>query len=87
MAVCDRIINMLGLHNPLNIQFKFEEGKAYLLEINPRMSGGLQLSCEATGLNIPNIALNAVIGTHKSWEYPQISQQKVVHIETPIRLY
>ena len=38
------------------------KGKLYLLEINSRMSGGLQLSCKATGINIPSIAINQLLG-------------------------
>lgn len=86
MTVCSRIMDAIKLQYPLNIQFKYENGQFYLLEVNTRMSGGLQLSCMATGINIPDIAINGLMGEWKSWQYPDIVSQKVVHIETPIRI-
>lgn len=86
MSVCNKILDSIALKSPLNIQFKFEGDKFYLLEINPRMSGGLQLSCEATGINLPDVAINKAIGENKAWKYPSFKSQRVVHIETPIRL-
>lgn len=86
MEECSRMMDKLSLKMPLNIQFKKEADKLFLLEINPRMSGGLQLSCEATGLNVPSIAINQLLGVERSWKYPDISAQKVAHIETPICL-
>ena len=86
MSECRRIIKTLGFHMPLNIQFKKENDKLYLLEINPRMSGGLQLSCKATGINLPNIAINQLLGVEREWSYPDNNFIKVAHIETPICL-
>lgn len=84
--MCARIMDTLELKMPMNIQFRMNEGKLYLLEINPRMSGGLQLSCEATGINMPSIAINQMLGIEKEWSYPSITSQRVAHIETPICL-
>ena len=84
MQKCDHIMNCLGVKMPMNIQFKINEGKLYLLEINPRMSGGLQLSCKATGINLPSIAMNQLLGKNIEWEYPQFDSRKVAHIETPV---
>lgn len=86
MQMCSDIMDMLDLKMPMNIQFKKHEDKFYLLEINPRMSGGLQLSCKATGINLPDIAINQLLGIEKPWSYPDIKSQKVAHIETPICL-
>lgn len=87
MTLCDEMMNVLGMQMPMNIQFKKEQGKLYLLEINPRMSGGLQLSCKASGINLPSIAINQLLSIEKPWNYPNYERQKVVHIETPICLY
>lgn len=84
--ICSKMMDMLKLKMPMNIQFKMNDGQLYLLEINPRMSGGLQLSCEAAGINIPNIAINQLLGINKEWSYPDIHSCKVAHIETPICL-
>ncbi len=86
MDACGRIMDRLQLKMPMNIQFKCEGDKAYLLEINPRMSGGLQLSCKATGLNLPALAMKQLLGMETPWEYPDIDEQRVANIESPICL-
>lgn len=87
MKLCGEMMDLLGMRMPMNLQFKKEQGKLYLLEINPRMSGGLQLSCKASGIDLPSIAINQLLGIEKAWAYPEYERQKVVHIETPICLY
>lgn len=86
MDLCDEMLGVLNMKMPINIQFKQEGDRPYLLEVNPRMSGGLQLSCKATGINLPSIAVNQLIGLEKTWCYPKFERQKVAHIETPICL-
>ena len=85
-AACEKIMDRLQLKMPMNIQFKCEGDKPYLLEINPRMSGGLQLSCKATGLNLPALAMAQLLGRPAEWAYPDIDEQRVAHIESPICL-
>lgn len=87
MKLCGEMMDLLGMKMPMNIQFKKEQGKLYLLEINPRMSGGLQLSCKASGINLPSIAINQLLDTEVPWGYPNFERQKVANIETPICLY
>lgn len=85
IAYCEEIMSLMHFDMPANIQFKLEQGKPYLLEINPRMSGGLQLSCLATGINVPAIALNKLLGHNEAWHYPQPWDTKgVVNLEHPI---
>jgi biotin carboxylase len=45
-----------GLNGVFNVQFREGAGKLRLLEINPRMSGGIGMACVA-GPNLPFIAL------------------------------
>jgi len=45
-----------GLNGIFNVQFREADGRARLLEINPRMSGGIGMACVA-GPNLPYIAL------------------------------
>lgn len=45
-----------GLNSVFNVQFREGAGKLRLLEINPRMSGGIGMACVA-GPNLPYIAL------------------------------
>ena len=84
MDYCNKIIDKLGFEMPLNIQFKKdnETGIYYLLEINPRMSGGLQLSHVGSGINIPKIALGKLYNFDIDWNYPDYDESKVVHVET-----
>lgn len=76
------IMDKVQLKYPCNIQFKMRGEIPYLLEINTRMSGGLQMSCLAENINIPNIALNKVLGKETDYELKQ--ENKVVsYIEIP----
>ncbi len=86
MKLCARIMDQLRLTMPMNIQFRMEGEKIFLLEINPRMSGGFQLSCRATGINLPGIALSQLLGEEAPWQYPAWNERKVTYIETPVCL-
>lgn len=44
-----------------NIQVKYSNGIPKLLEINPRMSGGLHISC-LSGINFPYLAVKLLLG-------------------------
>ena len=84
MALCERIMTLLQIPVPINIQLRSDGAHYYLLEINPRMSGGLQLSCLAAGINVPDIAVNRLVGTEKPWAYPDRSRvRRVANLETP----
>lgn len=78
MAVIDRT----RLQFPCNIQFKIEDGIPYLLEVNTRMSGGLQMGCLAAGVNVPNIALNKLLGKNIPWQMDR-TPKIVSYIEMP----
>lgn len=82
MDMVNRIMKATGLEFPCNIQFKLREEVPYLLEINTRMSGGLQMSCLAAGVNIPNIALNKLLGKEIPWSYERVNKI-VSYIELP----
>lgn len=82
---CHRLVEKFRLEQPCNIQFKYLEGVPYLLEVNARMSGGVQMSCLASGINIPNIAVNKLLGIEKPWENNK-KECSVTHIEVPIVL-
>lgn len=82
MDMVNRIMETTGLEFPCNIQFKLEKDKPCLLEINARMSGGLQMSCLATGVNIPNIALNKLLGKDIPWSFER-ENRIVSYVEIP----
>ena len=77
-----KILDVIGLEYPCNVQYRFENNIPYLLEVNTRMSGGLQMSCMAADVNIPNIALNKLLGNRVSWD---INKRECIvsYIETP----
>lgn len=81
--LCRKILRSSGLSMPCNIQFKYHGDKPYLLEINTRMSGGVQLSCLGAGVNIPKIALGRVMGEYIPFEQKR-EECKVSYIETPV---
>ncbi|PWF55103.1 ATP-grasp domain-containing protein [Massilia glaciei] len=51
-----RLARAYGLNGNFNVQFREADGKPRLLEINPRMSGGIAMACLA-GPNLPYLAL------------------------------
>ncbi|MEO7497564.1 MAG: ATP-grasp domain-containing protein [Massilia sp.] len=56
LAATRTLARAYGLNGNFNVQFREQAGKLRLLEINPRMSGGIGMACVA-GPNLPYIAL------------------------------
>lgn len=83
--ICRKIIKFYGFVFPCNIQFKKDGNNYFLLEINCRMSGGLHLSYEGTGINIPSLALSKMFDIIDDYQ-TSFTSTKVVHIETPIKI-
>ncbi len=77
-----KVMEKVKLKYPCNIQFKIKDDIPYLLEINTRMSGGLQMSCLAADVNIPNIALNKILGKRTDWSM-DTGRKTVSYIEIP----
>lgn len=67
MRLCKSFQDKAGLSWPYNIQFKYLNGIPYFLEVNTRMSGGVHMSCFASGVNIPQIALKKLLGNTVKW--------------------
>ena len=82
MQITKSIMNKIDLEYPCNVQFKYKDDTPYLLEINTRMSGGLQMTCLAADINIPNIALNKLLGRNIDWHYEE-KNTVVSYIEIP----
>lgn len=80
---CKKVFETIDLQCPCNIQFKYLEGKPYFLEINTRMSGGIQMACLASGVNIPNIAVNKFLGIDKFWTCSE-KEVCISHVEIPV---
>jgi len=56
LAACATLAASYGLNGCFNVQFRETGAQPRLLEINPRMSGGISMAC-AAGPNLPYIAL------------------------------
>lgn len=80
---CLDFYSKAALDMPCNIQFKYLGDVPYILEVNTRMSGGVQMSYIGSGVNIPNIAINKLLNRHKSWQCEN-RECAVTHAEIPI---
>lgn len=83
IGMCEDFYAKVGLEYPCNIQFKYLDGVPYFLEVNTRMSGGVQMACLASGINIPNLAVNKMLGIHKEWKLEK-ETKLVSHVEVPL---
>jgi hypothetical protein len=71
LAACARLTEHFKLTGLYNIQFKEDSsGNPLLLEINPRMSGGLAMACMA-GINFPLWAARLAMGSASPKDVPQ----------------
>ncbi|WP_400245871.1 ATP-grasp domain-containing protein [Niallia sp. JL1B1071] len=68
LTLAEKINEVLEIPFVYNIQVKYKDGKPKLLEINPRMSGGLHYSCLA-GINFPYRAVKLLMMGDKAIEY------------------
>lgn len=85
MAKIREVLDALPLECPCNIQFKYLDDTLYFLEVNTRMSGGVQLACLAGGVNLPGIAVNKLLGIDREWEICR-EERYVTHAEIPVLL-
>lgn len=83
VSLCETFLSRSGLKMPCNVQFKFHNDKPYLLEVNTRMSGGIQLSCLAADVNIPRLALERLMGKEPDVKFFR-RERMVSYIETPV---
>lgn len=83
LSLTEEVYHATSLKWPCNIQFKKLDGKLFFLEVNTRMSGGVQMACLATGVNIPSIAVNKLLGKELPWKIDR-RECFVTHVETPI---
>ncbi len=72
-AACEHLVAQFGLNGNVNIQFREGESGLHVLEINPRMSGGIGMACLA-GPNLPYLALEVFDRGRGSVNIPLISE-------------
>ena len=85
LKTCEAFYRQMPLECPCNIQFKYLEGIPYLLEVNTRMSGGVQMACAASGVNLPAIAVGKLLGREMPWTDRRV-EKRVTHVEVPVVL-
>ncbi|CAN7609608.1 ATP-grasp domain-containing protein [Massilia sp. LjRoot122] len=75
-----------GLNGIFNVQFREAAGKPRLLEINPRMSGGIGMAC-AAGPNLPWIALKGFADGFDMVAVPEVADgMRVAEIAEAVEL-
>ena len=75
-----------GLSGMFNVQFRDADGKPRLLEINPRMSGGISMAC-AAGPNLPWIALKGFADGFDTVEVPEVRNgMRVAEVSEAVEL-
>lgn len=94
--ICCKIGEELNLRFPYNVQFRYRTEKSgdknkrtlKLLEINPRMSGGLYYEV-ANGLNIADICLKDCMNKERLYnisDFLDFEPKFVTHLELPINI-
>lgn len=81
-GVARRVAETYRIPFNFNIQMKYSGGVPKLLEINPRMSGGLHISC-LSGINFPYLAVKSALGGEvlpASFEHNVLAS----HVEQPL---
>lgn len=61
LEIARRVAETYKIPYNFNVQMKYKDGVPKLLEINPRMSGGLHVTC-LTGINFPYLAVKLALG-------------------------
>lgn len=86
LDACARLAADFGLNGCFNVQFREGDGQLRLLEINPRMSGGIGMACVA-GPNLPYIALRGFAdGFDKVQVAPVRDGIRVAELTSPTEL-
>lgn len=78
--------HMFKLEFPYNVQFRWLGDKPYLLEVNPRISGGIQFAI-ACGFNIPMYVVKDIL--YENYTLPELKEgdcYRFTQIETPVML-
>jgi len=86
LEACARLCTAHGLNGVFNVQFREGGGRPRLLEINPRMSGGIAMACLA-GPNLPYIALCGFADGFDRVQLPAVADgMRVAELGTALEL-
>ena len=84
LSMTHEVLTKVPMEYPCDVQFKYLGDKPYLLEVNTRMSGGLPMSYEASGVNIPYLALKKVMGEEIRMPKYEMTEKIFSNVEIPI---
>ena len=86
LQACADLAQAYGLNGVFNVQFRETGGVVRLLEINPRMSGGIGMACMA-GPNLPYIALAGFDRGFEDIEIPAIREgMRVAEVSSAVEV-
>jgi carbamoylphosphate synthase large subunit len=86
LDACASLASKFGLNGCFNVQFREGAGALRLLEINPRMSGGIGMACVA-GPNLPYIALCGFADGFDTVAVPEVRDGiRVAELTSPTEL-
>ncbi|MET0580910.1 MAG: ATP-grasp domain-containing protein, partial [Pseudoxanthomonas sp.] len=87
LAHAQSLVERFGLNGMINVQFKEDaHGRPRLLEINPRASGGVAMSC-LSGINLPYLALRGFVDGYDGLAIPPARfGQRVTEVAVAISL-
>ncbi|RFU69039.1 carbamoyl-phosphate synthase large subunit [Peribacillus saganii] len=84
LELANRVNSIYQIPYVYNIQVKYSQGIPKLLEINPRMSGGLHISC-LSGVNFPYLAVKLLLAGFADVPFPKLGIA-ATHIEQSVML-
>lgn len=85
IQIARALVERYRLNGVVNVQTKDHQGKPYILEVNPRMSGGTLYSCQ-TGLHLPYWAMMLALGDASPEDVPQPASGIVAPIQGVVRI-
>jgi biotin carboxylase len=86
LDACAKLAADFGLNGCFNVQFRENGEQLHLLEINPRMSGGIGMACVA-GPNLPWIALSGFADGFERVQVPPVRNGiRVAELTSPTEL-
>ena len=87
-ALTPTLADSLGVVGLMNIQFALQEGKLFVLEVNPRASRTVPFISKATGVPIARLAMKTMLGRSLDelglFEEPEV---KGFHVKVPVFPY
>ena len=86
ISACKEIASQFCLNGYINIQFREGDQGLRVLEVNPRMSGGIGMAC-LSGINLPYLGIAGFDRGYKSLEIPNLVKgTRIGEINFPVVL-